>query len=78
MPKHFNFIDPKIQTVREGKYITVTAGAYAKSVEIFSDEDDFLLSDNFFDINASSVTVEIIRGDPKRIKVRSVYDIGRF
>jgi len=77
MPKHYNFIDPRLSVKREGQYITVAAEAYAKSVEIYSDDEDFLLSDNYFDINAGSVTVEILRGDPQRLKVRSVYDLGR-
>jgi beta-mannosidase len=77
MPKHYNFTDPKLTVKREGKKITVSAQAFAKSVEIYSDDEDFVLSDNYFDINAGSVTVEISRGDPKRLKVRSVYDIGR-
>jgi len=77
MPKHYNFIDPKLSVTRDGKYITISAEAYAKSVEIYSDDEDFVLSDNYFDINAESVTVEIVRGDPSNLKVRSVYEIGR-
>ena len=77
MPKHYNFLDPKLDIKREGSFVTVTAEAYAKSVEIYSEDEDFVLSDNYFDINADSVTVEIVKGDPQRLKVRSVYDIGR-
>jgi len=77
MPKHYNFVDPKLNVKRKGNSITVSAEAYAKSVEIYSDDEDFVLSDNYFDINAGSVTVEIARGDPKHLKVRSVYDLGR-
>jgi len=77
MPKHYNFLDPKLTVKREENKITVTAQTYAKSVEIYSDDEDFVLSDNYFDINADSVTVEIVRGDPKNLKIRSVYDIGR-
>ncbi|MCL2079947.1 MAG: glycoside hydrolase family 2 protein [Oscillospiraceae bacterium] len=85
-PKHYNFADPKLAIERSGDNITVTAGAFAKNVEIYgsgsddsddSDGSDFLLSDNFFDLNAGSYTVQILRGDPKNLKVRSVYDIGR-
>jgi len=76
MPKHYNFLDPKLTVKREENQITVSAEAYAKSVEIYSDDEDFVLSDNFFDINGDSVTVEIVRGDPQNLKVRSVYDIG--
>jgi len=77
MPKHYKFVDPKLSVKRDGKIVTVSAGAYAKSVEIYSDDEDFVLSDNYFDVNAGSVTVEINRGDPQNLKVRSVYDIGR-
>ena len=34
-----------------------------------------ILSDNFFDMEAGSKTVEILSGNPKNIKLRSVYDI---
>jgi len=77
MPKHFMFNDPKLTIERDGDMITVNAEAYAKSVEIYSDED-FVLSDNYFDINAGSINVKILRGDPKRLMVRSVYDLGRY
>ncbi|MCL1819610.1 MAG: glycoside hydrolase family 2 protein [Oscillospiraceae bacterium] len=75
MPKHFAFQDPKLSVKRDGGKLTVTAAAFAKSVELYSDDGDFILSDNFFDINAGSVTVEILRGDAKEIKARSVWDI---
>lgn len=77
MPKHYRFEDPKLSAVRSGRLLSVTAAAYARSVEIYSDDEDFLLSDNFFDMNAGSINVQILRGDPQRIKVRSVYDLGR-
>ncbi|MCL2627395.1 MAG: glycoside hydrolase family 2 protein [Oscillospiraceae bacterium] len=77
MPKHYKFIDPKLNVNRSGNKVTVTAAAYAKSVEIYSDDEDFVLSDNFFDINAGSVTVDILRGDPKNLRARSVYSLGR-
>ena len=75
MPKHFNFEDPKLQVFLDGGAITVSASAYAKSVELYSDDDDFVLSDNFFDCNAGSVTVRVVRGEAKHVKVRSVYDL---
>ena len=49
--------------------------AYARSVEIDSPDSDFILSDNYFDMNAGSKTVKIVEGTPKTIKLRSVYDI---
>jgi len=77
MPKHYNFADPKLSVKCDGMNITVTAESYAKSVEIYSPNEDFILSDNYFDINADAISVKILRGNPKDLKVRSVYDIGR-
>ena len=47
----------------------------AKAVEIDSIDSDFILSDNYFDMNAGSKTVKIVEGTPKTIRLRSVYDI---
>ena len=74
-PKHFKFVDPELEARIEGDEIVVTAKAYAKSVEIYSDECDFVLSDNFFDMNAGEKRVKILEGEVKNIKLRSVYDI---
>ncbi|MDF2590224.1 MAG: glycoside hydrolase family 2 [Anaerocolumna sp.] len=75
-PKHFEFIDPKLTALVNGESITVKAEAFAKSVEIDCEDGDIKLSDNYFDMNAGEVTVQIIEGNPKGIKVRSVYDIA--
>jgi beta-mannosidase len=77
MPKHFNFVDPMLSATRTERSITISAKAYAKSVEIYSEDEDVTLSDNFFDLNADSVTIDIIRGSPQRLQVRSVYELGR-
>ena len=74
-PKHFHFADPKLQFKVEGDEITVSASAYARSVEITCDDGDVLLSDNYFDLNADSRTVKILRGTGSKFRVRSVYDI---
>ncbi len=74
-PKHYHFKDPCLSyEIHDGK-ITVHAEAYAKSVEISSPDCDLLLSDNYFDMNGGSVTVDILEGRPKSLKLRSVYDI---
>ena len=73
--KHFKFIDPNITLTVDGDTITVKADAYAKYVEIYSDDSDFILDDNFFDINGGEKTVKLIRGELKNLKVRSVYNI---
>jgi beta-mannosidase len=74
-PKHFDFVDPEIEVRREGDEIVVSASAYAKSVEIYSPDSDFVLSDNFFDMNAGEKRLAIIEGEPGELYARSVYDI---
>ena len=74
-PKHFYFADPALSARVEGDEIVITAKAFAKSVEIYSEECDFILSDNFFDMNKGEVRVKILEGTPTAIKCRSVFDI---
>ena len=74
-PKYFKFESPSLRYELEGDEITVFADNYAKSVEIESPDSDFVLSDNYFDMNAGSKTVKILEGTPKTIVLRSVYDI---
>lgn len=75
VPKHFNFIDPKLRYEIAGDTITIHADAFAKYVEIYSPDSDFIVSDNYFDMNAGEKTVKIMEGTPKTILLRSVYDI---
>lgn len=74
-PKHFNFKDPALRCDISGDRITVYADSYARSVEIYSPDSDFILSDNYFDMNAGSKTVQILDGTPNTVILRSVYDI---
>lgn len=74
-PKHFDFVDPELEVRLEGDEIVVKSFAYAKSVEIYSPDSDFVLSDNFFDMNAGEKRVKVIEGVPGELRVRSVYDI---
>ena len=73
-PKHFNFVDPRLEARIEGDEVVVTAGAYARSVELQCGPD-VLLEDNFFDMNAGERRVRILRGAPASVTARSVYDI---
>lgn len=75
-PKYFRYEDPHLQATVEGNRITVQASAYAKSVEILNEEEDLILSDNYFDLNGGSKTVELISGSTRNLKLRSVYDIN--
>lgn len=71
-PKHFKFVNPGLKYRVEGDEIVVSANAYAKSVEIRNEEDNLLLSDNYFDLNAGEKRVRILSGNTEGLKVRSV------
>ena len=73
--KHFNYLDPQLSVRLEGDEIVVNASAFAKSVEILNENEDMILSDNYFDMNAGEKRVKVISGDPSLLRVRSVYDI---
>lgn len=75
-PKHFEFEDPGLSYTVTGDEITVTAQKYARFVEIDSPDSDFILSDNYFDLNGGEIKkLKIMEGMPKTIKLRSVFDI---
>ena len=73
-PKHFHFADPQLEAHVEGDEIVVTAKAFARSVELMAGPD-VLLSDNYFDLNAGTRRVKILRGTPASVTARSVFDI---
>ena len=75
-PKHYHFRDPELKVTRQGDLLTVEAKNYARSVELYSENADVVLSDNFFDMEAGTKTVCIVRGEAQDWKARSVYDIG--
>ena len=74
-PKYFEFEAPNLRCEVNGDEITVYADKYVKSVEIDSPDSDFVLSDNYFDMNAGCKTVRILEGAPRTITLRSIYDI---
>jgi beta-mannosidase len=76
-PKHFCFKNPGLSWKREGNKLIVIAGAYAKGVFIDCPDEDIELSDNFFDMNAGEKQIFIMRGNPEKVILKSVYDIGR-
>ena len=74
-PKHFRFADPKPEAHIEGNEVVVTAQSYARSVELKCGPD-VILEDNYFDMNAGTRRIRILRGEAKpAVSVRSVYDI---
>lgn len=74
-PKQFRFKNPDLQVRAEGDELIVTAQAYARSVEILNEDDTLLLSDNYFDMNAGEKRIRILKGNPEKLKIRSVYNI---
>jgi beta-mannosidase len=75
-PKYFRYQDPKLTASVDGRFITVSADAYAKSVEILNENEDLILSDNYFDLNGDKKTVEVLSGNIDTLRLRSVYDIN--
>lgn len=59
-PKYFRYLDPKLSYRVEGDEIIVTAETYAKGVEILNENEDLILSDNYFDMNAGEKRVKIL------------------
>ena len=49
--------------------------AYAKSVEILNENEDLVLEDNYFDLNANEKRVKVISGSTENLRLRGVYDI---
>ena len=74
-PKQFRFREPGLTVKVEGDSLLVTAKGFAKAVEIQNEAQDMLLSDNYFDLNAETRRVKILKGEPTGLKVRSVFDI---
>lgn len=75
IPKFFRMVDPELQVRLDGDEIVVRAEKYARAVEIRNKEDNLILTDNFFDMNAGEKRVKILRGEPEALEVRSVYNI---
>lgn len=74
-PKHFNFENPQLEVAIDGDELVVSAKAYARMVEIVCEDGDVLFDDNYFDLNADSRRIRIIRGKGSKFSVRSVYNI---
>ena len=74
-PKHFRFMDPGLSIRTEGDEIVVSSVRYARSIEIRNENDDLILSDNFFDLNGGEKRIKILKGEPALLSVRSVYSI---
>lgn len=76
-PKHFEFTDPCLTVEKRGDTLVVTSRAYAKQVWLESEDADLLLDDNAFDMNPGTKVVRVLRGAAEKVRVRSVWDLGR-
>lgn len=76
-PKHFEFTDPQLTVEKRGDTLVVTSRAYAKQVWLESEDADLLLDDNAFDMNPGTKVVRVVRGTAEKVRVRSVWDLGR-
>lgn len=76
-PKHFGFTDPRLTVETRGDTLVVTSHAYAKQVWLESEDADLLLDDNAFDMNPGTKVVRVVRGTAEKVRVRSVWDLGR-
>lgn len=76
-PKHFEFVDPRLTVETRGDTLVVTSHAYAKQVWLESEDADLLLDDNAFDMNPGTKVVRVVGGTAEKVKVRSVWDLGR-
>lgn len=76
-PKHFEFVDPRLTLETRGDTLVVTSHAYAKQVWLESEDADLLLDDNAFDMNPGMKVVRVVKGTAEKVRVRSVWDLGR-
>lgn len=76
-PKHFEFVDPRLTVETRGDTLVVTSRTYAKQVWLESEDADLLLDDNAFDMNPDTKVVRVVRGSAEKVRVRSVWDLGR-
>ena len=76
-PKHFEFTDPQLTVENRGDTLVLTSHAYAKQVWLESEDADLLLDDNAFDMNPGTKVVRVLRGAAEKVRVRSVWDLGR-
>ncbi len=76
-PKHFEFVDPRLTVETRGDTLVVTSHAYAKQVWLESEDADLLLDDNAFDMNPGTKVVRMVKGTAEKVRVRSVWDLGR-
>lgn len=74
-PKFFTFENPNLTVKKNGDELIVKSDSFAKYVEIYSPDSDFVLADNFFHMEKGEKKIKILSGEVKTLKIRSVYNI---
>lgn len=74
-PKYYHFADPQLQCEVKGRQLHIHSEAYAKYVEISSESSDFVLEDNYFDLERGDLVLGILEGNPQDLTIRSCFDI---
>lgn len=75
VPKYFNYPNPNLKCEVKGDELIISSDNYAKSVSISNENDDLVLSDNYFDMNKGQVIIKVLKGKIDTINLKSVYDI---
>ena len=75
LPRFFRYEDRQLTVEPGDGEVIVRAKAYAKSVEIRNRNEDLVLEDNYFDMNAGERRVKVVCGEMEDLTVRSVFDI---
>lgn len=68
-PKHFEFSSSGLKVVREGDELVVTADCFTKGVGIEAVGNDFVLEDNYFDMEAGTRRLRIVEGNPDVVRI---------
>jgi beta-mannosidase len=76
LPKFYQYKNPSLTLKLDGDELVVGATAYAKGVEISNEDEDLILSDNYFDMEAGEKRIRVLSGNMKGMRIRSVYEIG--
>ena len=76
-PKYYRFEDPVLDVSFDPEQgeITITSRAYARYVEVYSEDGYIRTDDNFFDMEAGTRTIKLLEGSARNLRARSVYDI---
>lgn len=76
VPKFYKYEDPCLTVFASGDELIIRSAAYAKGVEVLNEEEDLILSDNYFDMEAGEKRLRVMHGNTQNLRIRSVYDIA--